>query len=230
MKIEKISENKIRCTLTREDLESRNIQLSELAYGSEKAKELFRDMMWQAQQEFGFEANDAPLMIEAIPMKSERIVLLITKVDNPEELDARFSKFTGAISPDSEEAAGHAGDILDLFTKEHKKPQVKDPKPQVLHDITMLYAFENLDILSELAQALDGFYHGENTVYKDSRDKKYYLFVKKSAHTPGDFNKVCNIISEYGRQVTSLPATEAFYEEHFNLLISKNALQTLASL
>ena len=49
MKIEKINENQIRCTLTREDLESHQVNLKELAYGSEKAKKLFRDMMQQAQ-------------------------------------------------------------------------------------------------------------------------------------------------------------------------------------
>ena len=42
MKIEKINEHQIRCTLTREDLAMRHIKLSELAYGSEKAKMLFR--------------------------------------------------------------------------------------------------------------------------------------------------------------------------------------------
>ena len=45
MKIEKISDNQIRCTLTRADLADRQLQLSELAYGTEKAKSLFRDMM-----------------------------------------------------------------------------------------------------------------------------------------------------------------------------------------
>lgn len=65
MKIEKINDNQIRCTLTKEDLLSREIKLSELAYGTEKAKSLFRDMMQQAAYEFGFEANDIPLMIDA---------------------------------------------------------------------------------------------------------------------------------------------------------------------
>ena len=63
MKIEKINENQIRCTLTREDLELHQIRLSELAYGSEKAKKLFRDMMEQAQLEFGFEADNIPLIM-----------------------------------------------------------------------------------------------------------------------------------------------------------------------
>lgn len=94
MKIEKINDNQIRCTLTKEDLETHHIQISELAYGTDKAKQLFRDMMQQAQMQFGFEADNIPLMIEAIPVSTESIVLIITKVEDPEELDTRFSKFS----------------------------------------------------------------------------------------------------------------------------------------
>lgn len=100
MRIEKINDNQIRCTLTRADLEERQLQLSELAYGSEKAKTLFRDMMQQAAQDFGFEVNDMPLMIEAIPSSSDSITLIITKVEDPEELDTRFSKFAPSLSAD----------------------------------------------------------------------------------------------------------------------------------
>ena len=71
MKIEKISDNQIRCTLTQQDLAERKLQLSELAYGTEKAKSLFHDMMQQAAFEFGFEADNMPLMIEAIPTSAD---------------------------------------------------------------------------------------------------------------------------------------------------------------
>ena len=53
MKIEKVNENQIRCTLTKQDLADRQINLRELAYGSEKAKGLFHDMIQQANYEFG---------------------------------------------------------------------------------------------------------------------------------------------------------------------------------
>lgn len=93
VKIERISENQIRCTLSKHDLMERHLKISELAYGSEKAKELFRDMMEQANIDFGFDADDIPLMIEAIPTSRDSIVLVITKVDNPEEFDEKFSRF-----------------------------------------------------------------------------------------------------------------------------------------
>ena len=93
MKIEKINDNKIRCTLTSADLAERNLKLSELAYGTEKARSLFQDMMLEANQQFGFNVDNAPLMVEAVPVAPDSIVLIITRVEDPQELDTRFAKF-----------------------------------------------------------------------------------------------------------------------------------------
>ncbi len=103
MKIERVNDHQIRCTLTRDDLAKRDLKITELAYGTEKAKELFQDMMQQANIEFGFEAEDTPLMIEAIPINSECIVLVITKVDDPDELDTRFSNFAPSLRDEDDE-------------------------------------------------------------------------------------------------------------------------------
>lgn len=260
MKIEKVSENQIRCTLTREDLAERQIKLSELAYGTEKAKLLFRDMMQQAAYEFGFEADDIPLMIEAIPLSADTIILLITKVEYPEELDTRFSKFS---DPDPEDVyedafAGNtlppaegADDILGLFKKIQEErrraseeakeddslsPETSGNKQQqknpvnVLVDITKLFVFQDLGEVTRLAHILDGFYTGDNDLYKSEESHKYYLLVSKSKQTPEEFNKVCNILSEYAMQQTYTPAAGAFFEEHYQTILKKNALQTLAQL
>lgn len=96
MKIEKINDKQIRCILNRADLADRNLLLSELAYGSQKARALFSDMMQKASNELGFEAQDTPLMIEAIPVSPDCLVLIITKVEEPDELDTRFSRFSSA--------------------------------------------------------------------------------------------------------------------------------------
>lgn len=94
MKIERISENQIRCTLNKNDLIDRELRINELAYGTEKAKALFHDMMQQASYELGFEAEDIPIMIEAIPVSPDCLVLVVTKVEDPDELDTRFSRFS----------------------------------------------------------------------------------------------------------------------------------------
>ena len=83
MKIEKINDNKIRCTLTSADLAERNLKLSELAYGTEKARSLFQDMMLEANQQFGFNVDNAPLMVEAVPVAPDSIVLIIHRSSTP---------------------------------------------------------------------------------------------------------------------------------------------------
>ena len=162
MKIEKVSDTQIRCTLTKEDLADRHLKISELAYGTEKAKNLFRDMMQQASYEFGFEADDIPLMIEAIPVSSDTIILLITKVEYPEELDTRFSKFApgsdnrfedvselGSVLPEG------ADNVLDMFRKlieRHLKEGTQEEQEEKAIalaqelDLTRLYFFSSLDL------------------------------------------------------------------------------------
>ena len=87
-----------------------------------KPKNLFQDMMQQASFEFGFEAEDIPLMIEAIPVNADCIVLIITKVEDPDEIDTRFSKFSPSLSAEDDAAEDDitdhfSDDVLDLFQK-----------------------------------------------------------------------------------------------------------------
>lgn len=266
MKIEKVSENQIRCTLTKEDLADRQIKISELAYGTEKAKSLFRDMMQQAAYECGFEAEDIPLMIEAIPLSADTLILIITKVEYPDELDTRFSQFApgDALEEadnafDNEEnekvyeAAG-ADDILDLFRKiqeEHKKieslrkesqfvplekaingekPAEQPEEEAVVVDITKLFVFDGFEEVNRLAHVLKGFYNGCNVLYKNRLNRKYYLVISKSQHSPEEFNKVCNILSEYAHQEKYSNAIRAYFEEHYDTILKENALQILSKI
>lgn len=235
MKIEKINENQIRCTLSKSELADRQIKLSELAYGSEKAKGLFRDMIEQANFEFGFEAEDMPLMIEAIPLAGENIILQITKVEYPEELDTRFSKFSADTNESGEEAdqasvtdLHGADDVLDLFQK--MKEEAVEKEVQREEGFTRIFEFSGLGEIERLAHIMGGFYQGENTLYKDVSKGNYYLLIHRDDHTPEEYNKVCNIISEYASQKKYTPAKEAFLKEHGKTILKEYALQVLGSL
>ena len=284
MKIEKISDNQIRCTLNKQDLTDRELRLSELAYGTEKAKALFRDMIQQASYEFGFEADDIPLMIEAIPVSPECLVLIITKVEDPDELDTRFSRFSpdrdteDLSSEDDDDEASYADEILNCFSQLHnlidncmeentaKEDKESDtgntifedksnkkeadfiPLPEAIArkngtsakkaasskasvqtNITKVFSFGSLQDISQMAEHVVYSYHGKNTVYKDSSCGIYYLVITKSEHTPEEFNKVCNIISEYGKSERATYASPAYYQEHFDVIVKDKAIQVLAT-
>ena len=262
MKIEKVNERQIRCTLTKNDLTSRNLKMSELAYGTDKAKNLFRDMMREAESRFGFEVEDIPLMIEAIPLSNETIVLIITKVEDPEELDTRFSKFAPIMGEGDQQESGrrkdpgNADDIIDLFRKLKEqvqeaeanltandsgdsitasrplgmpdKGQTKEVKITIQVDLTKLYSFAGLDDVIRAAKILKGVYNGENALYKDPEAGKYYLVIRKSELTPETFNKVCNIITEYGHMEECTTAAEGRIREHYEVIVAEHALEKLA--
>ena len=247
MKIEKISDNQIRCTLTRADLADRQLQLSELAYGTEKAKSLFRDMMQQAAFEFGFEAEDIPLMIEAIP-SADSIVLIITKVEDPEELDTRFSKFAPSSIADAKKKntpgklEGAEG-LLDLLGKvqesfETQAAQTAKAASETSDDNTdkkdsgnniRLFSFPVMENVLKAAHLLAPMYHGSNTLYKDDQEEMYLLALAQSDHSTADFNRICNMLSEYGSPEQGGGISLAFLEEHCDMILAKNAIQTLTS-
>ena len=248
MKIEKVNDNQIRCTLTREDLDSRHIKLSELAYGTERAKSLFREMMEQASYQFGFEAEDIPLMIEAVPLSMDSILLIVTKVEYPEELDTRFSHFSEDTQPDVDEEyediltppTSSANDIIELFNRAKKvaadlgantdNPKSPEKDISIPVDITKLFVFWDLDTLITLSHILGDFYHGKNTLFKNPSDGKYYLVISKSSHTPEEFNKTCNILTEYGSQADFSVGESSYFKEHYTTILSENALETLVQL
>lgn len=267
MKLERINDNQIRCTLTGQDLADRHLQLSELAYGNDKTKRLFRDMMQQASCELGFDTEDIPLLIEAIPMPGDSIILTVTKVEYPEELDTRFSNFSdyGEYPGDPEDNEDDsptlegADTIMDLFHKisaaaaalrgtdsgtsrpvadevfetsdnaaDTSSSVESDPAPADT-DIVKLFSFREMDHLVRLAHVLDGFYAGDNSLFLDIPEHVYYLVLHKDSHTPSEFNKVCNILSEYALQNRYVDSTEAYFEEHFKCIAAHDALQRLAN-
>ena len=244
MKIEKVNENQIRCTLTREDLASRELKISELAYGTEKAKNLFRDMMQQANYEFGFKAEDIPLMIEAIPLNAECIVLIITKVEDPEELDTRFSRFAPSVAEDMEEFTeayesyepeNSSEEVAELFRRLQETEKTSKPAAHVTSNKeteanrTRTFQMEALKQVMDAASVTGAVYTGLSTLYKEERSDKYLLVLTQGDADKDTFDRVCNIISEYGTMKRSTVTARTFLEEHCEAIVSGNALQKLGN-
>jgi len=273
MRLEKISENQIRCTLNKEDLAERELKISELAYGTEKAKDLFREMMQQASFEFGFEAEDIPLMIEAIPVTGDCIILIITKVEDPEELDTRFSKFSSSQDeePGDDYAESDDDDIATLFSKIQEirdslelneddmnkveeisttadaaddfipfKDSLKKTLPknadaetsetEVLRQLSRIFSFTSFEKANTACRLAADAFIGKSSLYKDVTNTIYYLVLTTDSRQVDSFNRTCNAISEFGTRIKSTYATEAYYKEHFDVIVRENAVAVLGNL
>lgn len=260
MKIEKISENKIKCILNKNDLASRNLDVSDFSYGSEKTNELFKEMTSKAYKKFGFQAEDAPLMIEAIPVSEDRVELIISKSDDPEELDTRFSKFSP--TPDDvanavkesmtveESKLNKANEILNLLSSfrdalagvanAHSKVTgspahitenaASKTKPEPVASEEITLTFSFKSI-----DDLISLSKVLQSKYKGESSvyqdgSIYYLMINNNLHTPEEFNQICNIICEYGNHTKYNKYSIPYFTEHYDIVLGEDALSELAKI
>lgn len=219
MKIEKVNSNQIKCFLNKGDLLSRQIKVSELAYGTEKAQELFKDMMDQASNEFGFEVENVPLMIEAVPLSTDSIMLIITKVENPEELE---DKFTGLPLSDTRKFKKK-----ESTEKEENTSTIDSDESHINFPTFLVYQFDTLDDVTGVTPRLFAFTIENSSLYKDTSDGKYYLTLISSSIDRNSFKILRGILSEYSVQIPCKRSALNYYDEHFDTIIKDKALEVL---
>lgn len=82
LKIEKLNENKLKITLSIDDLEERNIDLQSFIYNSPESQDLFWDMMQEAEKEYGFDVDESMIYVEASSSGPGMFTLIVTKSDS----------------------------------------------------------------------------------------------------------------------------------------------------
>ena len=93
-----------------------------------------------------------------------------------------------------------------------------------------IFSFQSINDLNKAATMVASIYHDNNSLYKSPSDKLYYLIVNNESGDLENYQRVCNLLSEYGTKVKTNYATPYYFAEHFKLIIKKDALQTLASI
>lgn len=210
MRIEKINSSQIRCVVTKQDLAERNITTSELKYGSTATKALFQEVLKQAKEKYGFNQEDLPIMIEAVPMNKEELVLIISAVEDAEELDPHFAHFDES---GTEEA---------LFPEGNAFPEPDRP--------TFKYAvfrFTEMDQVIRFAKRIVSF-PGKSSLYRGNGAHEFLLVLERPAEMDTkDYCLFLNRVSEFGELIPESPTLAAELREH-KTSVMENAHRLLA--
>ena len=206
MKIERISDNIIKVTISLNDLEERNIDLSSLNYNSPAAQELFWDMMEQAEVQFGFNVSDSQLIIEPIPDSDEGFIITITKIDDEGDFES-IHKY-----------------IKNKFRKSDIRVKKKGRK--VLSTV-VVYSFNSFEDLCALGKKLQPLYTGDSTLYRCR--ETYYLLLTRSNFTVSDSKMFEILLSEYGRKISNAGFYEGYLNEYGTRIVENNAIEVLNS-
>ena len=94
MKIEKLAEDKIKITITIDDLQARNIDIYSFVYNSPESQDLFWDVMNEAEKEYGFNVDDSMIYVEASTSGSGNFTFIVTKTKEKPVVKFNTSKQT----------------------------------------------------------------------------------------------------------------------------------------
>ena len=82
MKIEKLTDNKIRIIINLEELSEKNIDIFNLPNSKEKIYDLFDGILEEADRQVGFKTQNCKLLIEAFSSSEGYIIFTFTKYKN----------------------------------------------------------------------------------------------------------------------------------------------------
>lgn len=80
MKFEKLNDNKIKITLTIQDLTEKHIDFHSFMANTIESQDILLDMLEEAKRETGFDIEDANLKIEALALADTSFIFTITKM------------------------------------------------------------------------------------------------------------------------------------------------------
>jgi len=207
MRIEKISENKIRIFVSFDDLEERDIDLSSFNYNSPETQELFWDLMEQAELELGFETHESQLCIEAVTDVEQGFVITITKIDDEGDFES----------------------IQKFIKNRYRRNDLKiKKKPGSNTSTVLIYNLESFDDLCYLCARLKPLYSGDSTVYQC--EGSYYLVLKRMDDVEQYPAKIESIVSEYGDRILNIMFFEGYLNEYGTIMIENNAISHLGDL
>ena len=203
MKIEKLTDNKIRIILNIDDLTEKNINVHTLIRNTDISQKLFTKILKQAKKEVGFDVQDSKLLIEAFVSTDGYFILTFTKLTN--ELSTSKSEQLVA------------------------RPKAKRKKVNFLCD-TAVYEFDSFDEFCSFCIYLDNSKLGTLKKFAKSislyeYEFKYFLVFSK---INTDFENVSLFyvsISEFAKLVSNSPSFASKLVEYGKIIFKSNAIE-----
>lgn len=198
MRIEKLSENKIRIFLNLEDLKEKDIDLHTFMSNSLETQDLFLDMLSKAETEVGFNTRNYRLAIEALASAEGNFILTITR-----------------IGPDSSSP--------NILKPKTKRQSITPNKRLSIYsfssfdDFCEFCNYINEELSTDFADKLKT---SSLILFKNT----YYLIFNNLKLSVPDLKSFSCLVSEFASRVKNEELLERKLKEHGKIIFPKNAI------
>ncbi|MDQ0058222.1 genetic competence negative regulator [Paenibacillus harenae] len=197
MKIERLSQDKIRIFLTFDDLSERGIHKDDMWREIPKVHELFSEMMDQAYTELGFDAS-GPLAVEVFALPAQGMVVIVTR---------------GKMN-------AHAHDGGHTLEEDDADDEIYEMEVTLEQSDIVMYSFRDFeDVIAVSKQLQSSNLTEDGKLY--SYNGKWILALEPALIDSSKHNAVIALLAEYG-EATSV--TYAMLEEYGKVIMSESAI------
>ena len=196
MKIEKLTDNKIRIIINLEELSDKKIDLNDFMINSLNSQKFFLDILNKAEKEIGFNTDNCKLLIESFSALDEIFVFTITKLSKPKKKKNTYK-------------------LKKNKTKIISKPVYKFSSFEEFCNLCEFIQKLNIPTIG-IAKKISLFF------YKNS----YYLVLSDLNLSYMNFRKLFSILSEFSNIVKNSDDFVLKLFEYGKPIIKQNALKT----
>ena len=200
MKIEKLTDNKIRIIIKIEEFLAHNISLAKLLK-EENTNALMQMILLEAEKQVGFDVKDSKLIIETFSSNEEYIVFTITKYKNELTNRSSFKK--------------------NAFYKKHTS---------LSNIVNMVYKFNSFEEFCNFCTYCSNAKLGDlKTLAKNislyEYKNFYYLVFSKINYNFANYSLFENSILEFSKLISNSDVFKSTLDEYGHIIFKSNAIK-----
>lgn len=201
MRFEKLNENKIRITLTNQDLIKKNIDFHSFMANPIESQSLFFDMLNEAEKEIGFVTKNYNIKLEAVQIASGDFILTVTRS-----------------APEGEKS-------IDTKKKLHARRKKLD-----LNSNRAIYCFNSFDDFCHFSNFLNNSNIKISNIAKNislyEYKKQYYLTFSNINLRCTELKRIFSAITEFATYIGNNDLLKRKLIENGNVIMKNNAIKT----
>ncbi len=202
MKIERLSENKIKIIIDAADIRAWNVDLKNFIDNTPEAQDMFYHALKQAERDVDFCIGKSQLMVETLPLADNGFVMMVSKL----------------------EGETNVAEALQKAGKRIKQTEFKVRRRNRTHSLLRIFRFDDFESLCDGVREIFEIYIGESRLIK-YQGGFYLELVPRDAF--GLF-ELENILSEFSAKVPEPLILQGILNEHGLVMMKDNAVSLIA--
>lgn len=203
MKIERLSENKIKIIIDAADIRAWNVDLKNFIDNTPEAQDMFCHALKQAERDVDFCIGKSQLMVETLPLADNGFMMMVSKLDDETAVTEALQK---------------AG-------KRIKQTEFKIRRRSRAHSLLRIFRFDDFEGLCDGVREIFETYIGESRLIKYQGG----FYLELVPHDTVGLFEMENILSEFSAKIPEPLTLQGVLNEHGLVMIKENAVPLIAN-